>query len=214
MPSRRQNIYLCKFKAWEVFLLVLSAIVILWCACLSVQRASLAAKLVRLHVVAASDDPADQGRKSAVRNAVLAEAQTLLSDAPDAAGAEAILGENLEALARAGAEALAEVGCGDAVTVSLEERFFPTKYYDGFALPAGRYRALRVEIGPGEGHNWWCVVFPSLCVSAASEWRDVAAAGGLSGDEIALMEDTGEVELRFKTLEWLGELERWLGSDF
>ena len=61
------------------------------------------------------------------------------------------------------------------------------RYYEGFALPAGNYRALRVTIGAGEGHNWWCVVFPTLCVSTAADWQDTAVSGGLTEEDINLM---------------------------
>ena len=212
MNRRKQNIYLCKFKKWEILLLVLSAAAVLWCACLSLEQNKLADKLLRLHVVAASDSEADQAVKLQVRDAVLARAGDWLSGARDASEAEDILSEHLEELAQAGCAVLAEDGCPQAVTVSLERCWFPTRDYGTFALPAGEYRALRVVIGPGEGHNWWCVVFPSLCVSAASDWREAAAAGGLGENETALLAQEEGVELRFKCLEWLGELERWLGD--
>ena len=86
------------------------------------------------------------------------------------------------------------------MTASLEECWFPTKEYEGFALPAGEYTALRVVIGAGEGQNWWCVAFPPLCLGAASETVDQAAQAGLFTQA-----DEGYV-LKFKSLELLGEL--------
>ena len=125
-----------------------------------------------------------------------------LENVSDVRAAEQVLGAHLAELAGAGQAVVREKGYDYAVRASLGTSHFPTKTYDGFALPAGDYRALRVTIGAGEGRNWWCVVFPALCVSAASEWQDTAVSGGLSGEDVRLMaeEDEGYV-LRFKCLE-------------
>ena len=96
------------------------------------------------------------------------------------------------------------------MTARLERCWFPTKEYDGFALPAGEYTALRVVIGEGQGQNWWCVAFPPLCLEAASETEDEAAAAGyFSPGQAALIteEDRGYV-LKFRAMELLGE---WKG---
>ena len=79
-------------------------------------------------------------------------------------------------------------------------------------MPAGVYRTLRVTIGTGEGHNWWCVVFPALCLPAnAEDFEAVCEAAGFTDGEIsALTEDSGEIEVEFKTLELLGKLKKIL----
>ena len=85
--------------------------------------------------------------------------------------------------------------------------WFPTKHYTGFSLPAGRYTALRITVGEGEGRNWWCVVFPPLCMGAVSESADTAMEA-LSPDQVALL--TGKNEgyvVKFKLLEWWGQLQ-------
>ena len=103
-------------------------------------------------------------------------------------------------------------GSEDRVTASLTRCWFPTKAYNGFALPAGEYEALRIVIGAGEGHNWWCVAFPPLCTGAASETVDTARAAGLFTDGQARLVtgDGGGYVLKFKSMELLGELEGWL----
>ena len=103
---------------------------------------------------------------------------------------------------------MAAEGYSYPVTASLEKCWFPTKEYEGFALPAGEYTALRVVIGAGEGQNWWCVAFPPLCLGAASETVDQAAQAGLFGeDQVALVTQANEgYVLKFKSLELLGEL--------
>ena len=135
-------------------------------AALQGEQQALAGKLVRLHVVANSDSEQDQALKLQVRDAVLEASEGL-----EAEDLEAAL-PRLQAAAQA---CLREQGSGDPVTVSLGEERFPTRLYDNFALPAGVYRSLRVTIGAGEGHNWWCVAFPSICFRATSaEVQDAA----------------------------------------
>ena len=195
MPSKT-------LRRWECALLVLAAALTLFCSWLGGYRECLSGKLLRLHVVANSDSDADQALKLEVRDAVLDCAARYLENVSDVRAAEQVLGAHLAELAGAGQAVVREKGYDYAVRASLGTSHFPTKTYDGFALPAGDYRALRVTIGAGEGRNWWCVVFPALCVSAASEWQDTAVSGGLSDEDVRLMseEDEGYV-LRFKCLE-------------
>ena len=90
----------------------------------------------------------------------------------------------------------------DAVRAELAETSFPTKEYDGFALPAGEYLALRVLIGEAAGQNWWCVVFPPLCTAAASDVPTVALDAGLTDQEVALITEADEgYILKFKSVE-------------
>ena len=120
-----------------------------------------------------------------------------------------LLLQALPALETAAEEAVAAAGARCPVTASLEDDvWFPTKTYDGFALPQGQYTALRVVLGEGAGRNWWCVVFPPLCQSSAEEVRPVLAA--LGEEETALL--TGESEgyvIKFKAMELWEGLCRW-----
>lgn len=198
--------YLCTptkaMRRGEAVLLALLGTLVLFCGWLSGTQAKLSGQLLRLHVVANSDAEDDQTLKLKVRDAVLKRAAGYLEAAHDVDAAEQILGAHLTELAEAGQVVVQSEGYDYPVTASLGVSHFPTKYYDGFALPAGDYQALKVTIGAGEGHNWWCVVFPTLCVSAASEWQDTAVAGGLTEDEVGLMAEKNEgYVLRFKCLE-------------
>ena len=173
------------------------------------QQDRLADRVLRLHVLANSDTRADQDLKLRVRDRVLAEVRPLLTGVTDAAEAEAVLTEHLPTLTAAAAEEITRQGYAYPVTVTLEDVWFPTRTYDAAALPAGTYRALRVVIGSGEGHNWWCVVFPSLCLPAVSE--SSLQAAGLSGEDIALITgDSPCYVFRFKTLEWWEHLKHSL----
>lgn len=133
-------------------------------------RAAYFDDLVRLHVVADSDSEADQAFKLRVRDGVLLYAQELLKDCATADEAYAMICENTDGFHKA-AQAVADRE-GNAAKIHVETGVFafPDRNYDGALVPAGDYRALRVVIGSGEGHNWWCVLYPTLCVpDAASE---------------------------------------------
>lgn len=202
-----------KLHLWESALLIAFAAALAVGAWAAAGERALAGQVLRLHVIANSDDPADQARKLAVRDAVLAQAAPWLEGAASQAQAEEALAPHLEELARTAREVLAAGGVREPVRVALEDQWFPTKVYDGFALPAGRYRALRVVIGEGRGQNWWCVVFPPLCLGCVTEEAaETAAQAGLSPDQVALITggDGGYV-LKFKLMEWWGELTRYLG---
>ncbi len=166
---------------------------------------------MRLHVIARSDAEEDQAEKLRVRDAVLEEVEPWLEGAESQEEAMAILVQRLPELARVGAEI---VGEGVAVTASLEEDvWFPTKEYEDFALPAGRYTALRITLGEGEGRNWWCVVFPPLCLGSVSE-TVAERAGNFSGDQVRLI--TGENEgyvVKFKAMELWDEFNSWLETE-
>ena len=122
------------------------------------------AEYIRLHVVAGDDGEAAQALKLRVRDAVLARVRELLAGCADANEAWRIVVDNLDALeAAAQARVRAE---GSAATVTAEAGVFdfPDRRYGGVFVPAGEYRAVRVVIGAGEGRNWWCVLYPSLCM--------------------------------------------------
>ena len=193
-----------KKRISALILIATLALGLLGCAVLQAGQRQLAAKLIRLHVVANSDSDEDQAVKLRVRDAVLQAAQPYVTG-PDAEGA---LAENLGALERAAAKSLRSLGREDAVSVALQNEAFPTRAYETFSLPAGVYRTLRVTIGAGAGHNWWCVVFPTLCTAASlDELETAAAAGGFSEGEVKLI--TGAEDgyvLKFRILELLEAL--------
>ena len=202
-----------KLHLWEAALLLAFGLTLTAGVWASASESALAGQVIRLHVVANSDSEEDQALKLLVRDAVLEKAAPLLEGADGRAAAERDLAPRLDELARAGAEVLAAEGCGDAVTVALADQWFPTKAYDGFSLPAGRYRALRVTIGEGAGHNWWCVVFPPLCLGSVTEQSVETVAGeALSEDQVALITgQDGGYGLKFRIIEWWEELMRSMG---
>ena len=165
-------------------------------------------QLLRLHVVGASDSREDQDVKLLVRDAILQSLEEGLRDVTDPQQAWDYVARMLPKVEAAANSCLAAAGFSDTVAVSLTEEAFPTREYDTFSLPAGVYKALRVAIGEGEGKNWWCVVFPQLCMGTEAEFVETANMAGFSEELTGTLE--GEYELRFWLLEKLGEVKNRL----
>ena len=186
-----------KKRIISLVLLGISVLTVTACAALQAQSQRMAEKIIRLHVVANSDSDADQSVKLCVRDAVLREAQRALSGASDAK--QAIL-TDIPALEAAANAELRRQGSGDTACVSFRRELFPTRDYDTFSLPSGVYQSLRVTIGEGAGHNWWCVIFPPLCAQAAGLSEQAVQA--LSDDDVRLVtESDGGYVVRFRLLE-------------
>ena len=124
---------------------------------------------IRLHVLAGDDSRQAQALKLEVRDAVLGCARALLADCGGADEAWRLLGEELEALGEAARARARELGYEGPVAVQRGVFDFPDRQYGTVFVPAGAYRALRVVIGAGEGRNWWCVLYPSLCLTGDVE---------------------------------------------
>lgn len=193
-------------RKWEIALLLALCFTLLAGTWAGAASSRVSEGLVRLHVIAASDDATEQAIKLDVRDAVLSYLEPKLDSAADIAEAEALIEANLDGIAAA-AESAAQ---GREVNVTLGEEYYPTREYDTFSLPAGRYQSLRVTLGEGAGHNWWCVVFPPLCLTAA---ESEAAFEELDGETRAIISsDGGGVQFKFRLLELWGELMELLGA--
>ncbi|MCI9514539.1 MAG: stage II sporulation protein R [Oscillospiraceae bacterium] len=165
----------------------------------------LAEKMIRLHVIANSDSEADQALKLRVRDAILAEAEEILTACADLPEAEAQLGAALERMTAIAEATVAQAGYDYEVSAVLSYEVYPTRDYETFRLPAGQYLSLRMTIGAGAGRNWWCVVFPPLCNAATTEeFVKTAEGAGLTAEELALLTEESEgVVVRFKVIEWV-----------
>lgn len=176
--------------------------------CSVADRAYLREHVIRLHVVADSDSAEDQERKLHVRDAVTAFLQEKLADVTDFEAARVQLMEQLPEIRSLAQKELEMAGCGDAVGVTLQEEAFGTRDYDTFRLPAGLYESLRITIGEGKGKNWWCVVFPSLCMGATgAEFEATATFAGFSRGLTGALEGQPKYKIRFFLMDWLGKLE-------
>ena len=194
-------------KKWEISMLLALCITLCAGTWASARSEALSDALVRLHVIAVSDEAEEQEIKLRVRDSVLAYLEPRLEGADDAAEARELISAELDGI-KAAAETAAE---GREVSVTLSREYYPTRDYGSFALPAGSYESLRVVLGEGEGHNWWCVVFPPLCLSAAEADNALETLGG---DSAQLLSGEGEgVVFKFRLLELWGELMEYLGLD-
>lgn len=151
----------------------------------------------RLHVIANSDSDADQSVKLQVRDMLLEITKDRIGDAADKNAVEAYFEKNSGELTEKVNAFLAEKGFDYGAKISISRSYFETREYDGNTLPAGDYDALKVVLGKGDGRNWWCVMFPPLCVSAAdgdelppSEYKFMQSGGG-----------TG-YRIKLKVVEW------------
>lgn len=190
-----------------LFLLLLIGAVT-WGSGVVKDRIALGDDLIRLHVVGESDSDEDQSVKLQVRDAIISQLSTAMEKMPDMQSARAYLQEHLKELEAISNEVLEKAGIAAKAVVTLAEEAFPTRYYDTFSLPAGVYESLRITIGEGEGKNWWCVVFPQLCVGATSaEMEDTAVGAGFSQELSDTLTGTPETKVRFFFLDCLGWLE-------
>lgn len=175
------------------------------------DRQQLRQDIIRFHVVAHSDAPQDQAVKLKVRDAVLESIQMDLRNVADVEMAKVYLQANLPKIRDIADKTLEAAGFSERTEVSLCEEAFDTRVYDTFTLPAGIYEALRIIIGEGEGHNWWCVTFPSLCLPATSDsFQDMATGAGFSEDLTQTLADCEQYKIRFFALDTLGRLENIL----
>jgi len=181
---------------------------VLVAVCPTRSEAEVYDKVIRLHVLANSDKEEDQALKLKVRDAVLAKAAALTEGCTDRIEAEATLSGQTELLRAEAEKTLRENGCTDEVAVTIGQEHYPTREYEGVRLPAGEYCSLRVLIGEAEGQNWWCVLFPPLCVGSASEVEEEMVSAGFTPGQVKILTDAESPRyvLKFKLLEILGSL--------
>ncbi|MBR2346436.1 MAG: stage II sporulation protein R [Clostridia bacterium] len=167
------------------------------------SEAAIYDNVLRLHVLANSDSSADQSLKLEVRDRILEETATLFKDCKTKDEAREAVESNLDKIREIAEQTVREAGYDYSVSVSLGEEEYPTKNYEECCFPAGEYLSLRVMIGEAEGENWWCVLFPPLCIDAAGESREVFAEVGLTDEQYSFITETDnpKYKVRFKLLE-------------
>jgi len=160
-------------------------------------------EILRLHVIANSDSDADQRAKLYVRDRLLEAGADLFDGSIDAAAAEAVITPRIAELESCARAALRELGLRYHVQVTVGEAYFNTRTYEqaGVTLPAGRYRAVRVVLGEGKGRNWWCVMFPPLCLPAAHPRPAVSLDVLLTNGQLRVVKSNPKYEIRFKLVE-------------
>ena len=152
---------------------------------------------MRLHIIANSDSEEDQALKLKIRDRILSESGDLFEGVTDTERAVEVAEENAEYYCSIANEVIAENGFEYKATVCIGDSYFETREYEKFTLPAGTYKSLIISVGEAKGKNWWCVIFPEVCLPAA-----MADLSDTVSDENALIaEQPQRYIMRFKAVE-------------
>lgn len=155
--------------------------------------------VLRLHVIANSDSSVDQNLKLRLRDYILEEGEDIFDGSVNVENAVEKIEPKLSELEKSAETFVKNAGFNYDVKITLSNEYFTTRTYESVTLPAGKYLALRVVIGSGEGHNWWCVMFPPMCVPAADKKDEIENV--FTDKEIKLVESKPKYEPRFKVVE-------------
>ena len=168
---------------------------------------AIAGKILRFHVLANSDTKEDQDVKLQVRDAVGQMLEQKLKDVSDRAQTEKIVQEDMEEIIETAEKTLRANGYTYGVRARLANVDFPVKTYGNYTFPAGTYRALQITLGKGQGHNWWCVLYPNMCFQGSvyevvDESSEEALREVLTQEEYADVFDSGKMQIRWKFLDY------------
>lgn len=165
--------------------------------------------VLRLHVIANSDSEEDQQLKLKVRDALLRTGKNIFDGSVTRENAEEKIRNEKEKLELTAKKVIRENGFDYDVEITVTEEFFNTRTYESVTLPAGKYMAVRVLIGENAGKNWWCVMFPPLCIPVAQ--ADISLY--LDEKEVKLVETNPKYEPRFKIIEIYEEIKNHFNSN-
>jgi len=195
-------------KIWEISLLFALCVTLCTGLYAKAEQNQLACELVRLHVIANSDSDSDQNAKLKVRDSILEILTPQLEGISNISEAEAVINKSIPQLCQAATQSLQESGKYYPASAKLCVESYPTRNYDGFSLPAGDYASLQIILGEGKGHNWWCVVFPPLCMASV---EDEHAFSELPKDSRELITSDGSgYKFKFRIIELYGEVKQAL----
>ncbi|MCL1903178.1 MAG: stage II sporulation protein R [Oscillospiraceae bacterium] len=162
-------------------------------------------KVLRLHIIANSDSEEDQLFKYQLRDHILREYSPMLGGCDSLPEAKCVSEQLLPKIELAALSFADENDYKTEIKTELTEMYFTTRVYEGFTLPAGNYTALRVTIGEGAGKNWWCVMFPPLCVPAVTDDSEFSKNAAI--DAIHIPETGGDgTKIKFAVFEFLSGL--------
>ncbi len=195
-------------KIWEMSLLLALCVTLCTGLFAKAEQQRLAGELIRLHVIANSDSESDQSAKLNVRDNTLKILTPLLDGISNVEEAEKVISKAIPQLCLGARQSLLHDGKYYPVRAQLCVEQYPTRKYDGFALPAGDYVSLQIILGEGIGRNWWCVVFPPLCMTSV---EDDDAISGLSEESAKLITDySDEYRVKFRIVELYDKLRQAL----
>jgi len=167
--------------------------------------------LLRLHVIASGDTQKEQELKLKIRDAILSAGADIFSENDDLIKARSKAEKNIEKLQSIAESTLRSNGYTYPVEIEVAECYFPTRQYENITLPAGKYNAIRVIIGEGKGKNWWCVMFPPMCLPAAKD-NETQLCDVLGEKSMNIVENGKKYEVRLWILEKWYELRERVAS--
>lgn len=171
----------------------------------SEQCDSIRGKMLRMHVIANSDTNKDQALKLKVRDAVLSAGSEIFDGSVTATDAQTKINPHIDYLETVALETIKNEGFDYNVKITVENEYFKTRTYDNsVTLPAGYYTAVKVIIGEGAGQNWWCVMFPPMCLPAAEAECEISDV--LTEDETEIVTETDKYKFRFKIIEFFEDI--------
>lgn len=165
--------------------------------------------VLRLHIIANSDSEADQAVKLLVRDKILEESSDIFAGETDLKGAEEKAAERIDEFCGTAERVLSENGFSYGASAEIGDSYFETREYEDFTLPAGNYRSLIIRLGKAQGKNWWCVIFPAVCIPAAS---DASLSDSASDTSAQIAEHPQKYVMRFKTVEIYEDLKKFLNG--
>ncbi len=173
-------------------------------------------KVLRLHILANSDSQADQELKLKVRDEVLKISPEIFGDSASKEEALQSAREKLPAIIKAAESVVRDEGYSYNVSAEVVNDKFNTRVYENFTLPAGDYDAVRITIGNGEGHNWWCVMYPAICLPSAcgNELREELNDNECDIVDGGFDEGNNDYEIRFGIVDAIVGFSEWLGNIF
>ena len=177
---------------------------------LSAECSEISNEVLRLHILANSNSEQDQELKLKLRDFLLKETENVFKNCKTKEESIVSANENLSDIEKLSNEFIKTQGFDYKVKVELEEVYFNTRVYDSFAMPPGKYNALRVLIGSGEGHNWWCVMYPPVCLPSAESTEKLDQV--LDENQMEIIENEPKYEIKFKIFEVYDAIESFFKS--
>jgi stage II sporulation protein R len=166
------------------------------------QCENISNELFRLHILANSDSEADQELKLCIRNKILNYTENLFEGCTTKEETIKITKENLSSIINVAQNEVYRLGYSYKVTGEIKKMYFNTRTYGKYTVPSGFYDALRITIGEGKGHNWWCVMYPSFCIGESSDIEN----SNLSVDDKKIISDDENYKIKFQVIEWYEKL--------
>lgn len=162
--------------------------------------------VLRLHIIANSDSPQDQALKLKIRDRILEESENIFGLCENVEQAVEVTENQLLRFQSIANHVIKEAGFGYNAKATVGDRYFETRVYDEFTLPAGNYKSLIIDVGEAKGKNWWCVIFPEICLPTSAQ---TGLDKTVDEDSARIAEGKNRYIMRFKLVEIYEDIKNW-----